>query len=237
MYTADGLWIVRANGSNRQRIARYASDGAWSPDGGRIVFASKPTRSNCTDIYSMRLNGRGVRRHTFTHACEANPSYSPDGKWIVFEASTEYGQHVAIVDSKGRSPRVIGSGQSPDWAPDRRVIAFASGTSIQIVDPQGRPIRQIQLSAPDNFDVASLAWSPRGDQFVIAQRQATLNSIGIRRGGDRIYIVNADGSGRRELTVTSIDDDAEPASAVSALSLGWESVLSLEIDAAAALPC
>jgi Tol biopolymer transport system component len=211
MYTANGLWIVRPDGRGRRRIAHFASDGAWSPDGSRVVFTSKPTSSDCTDIYSMRLSGRGLRNHTFTHACESNPSYAPDGKWIVFQAATEYGEHIAVVSNDGRSRRVIGTGHSPDWSPDGRSIAFASGTSIRIVDPNGRPIREVELATSNNFNVTSLAWSPRGDQFVIAQMQATLNSVGVRRGGDRIYVVNTDGSGRRELTATSIDSDTDPA--------------------------
>lgn len=210
MYTANGLWIVRTDGSGSRRIARFASDGAWSPDGRRVVFASKETRNNCTDIYSMRLNGTGLRNHTLTHACESNPSFSPDGKSIVFQASTEYGQHIVVAGSNDHSRRVIGDGASPDWSPDGKAIAFAVGTTIRIVDPNGRPVRDIQLAAPNNFKIASVSWAPRGDRFVVAQMQATLNSQGVWRGGDRIYVVDSDGSGRRELTSTSIDDDADP---------------------------
>lgn len=213
MYTAQGLWIVRPDGSGRRRVARFGADGSWSPDGTRIVFLGKATRSGCTDIYSMRLNGKDVRKHTFTRACERNPSYSPDGSSIVFEAATDYGNHIVVAPARaGRAhASVIGTGFSPNWSPDGSAIAFASGTRIYVVDPTGRPVRELELARPDNFEVSSVAWSPRGDAFVFAQLQATVNSIGIRRGGDRIYRIGIDGSDRRELTVTGIDSDASPA--------------------------
>jgi Tol biopolymer transport system component len=216
MYTANGIWVARPDGSRRRRIARFGSDGAWSPDGRRVIFVGRHTKIHCTDVFSMRLNGADLRRHTFTRACERDPSYSPDGESILFIASTEYASHIVVKNSRsewtgGRT--VIGEGHSPDWSPDGRSIAFAFGSEIRVVDPTGLLVHRLDLAdrVAGRFDVRDVSWSPAGDEFVFAQVQGGPTSVGISRGGARIYRVRIDGTALRELTVTAIDSDTQPA--------------------------
>jgi Tol biopolymer transport system component len=210
LYRADGLWIIRPDGSGRRRVAKYALEGAWSPDGGRIVLVSKETQRRCTDLYSMRLSGTQVRQITSTGACEYEPSYSPDGNWITFSAVTDYATHIVVTRSNGSRDgrRVIGSGVSPDWSPDGKAVAFASGTTIVIVAPDGRELRRLELGGPGLGSISAVSWSPAGDAFVFAQTEAPGGS---GRGAREIFRVRTDGTDRRRLTVTSIDNDDDPA--------------------------
>ncbi len=63
-----------------------APDGwpTWTPDGRRIVFASR--RDGPFSLYSMKPDGSDVRRLTFPDAplSDARPSVSPDGRRILF---------------------------------------------------------------------------------------------------------------------------------------------------------
>jgi Tol biopolymer transport system component len=54
----------------------------WAPDGKTIAFES--TRDGNREIYVMNADGTGQVRLTTFPGPDAAPSWSPDGKWIVF---------------------------------------------------------------------------------------------------------------------------------------------------------
>jgi dipeptidyl aminopeptidase/acylaminoacyl peptidase len=77
------IWLMRADGSHRRRLATDAFP-QFSPDGGRIVFvrelpaatSSDPLAS--TELWVMNADGSGQRR--LTHCTQdLEPSWSPDG--------------------------------------------------------------------------------------------------------------------------------------------------------------
>ena len=178
------------------------------------MFLSKATRTSCTDLYAMRLNGRNVRRVTFTSACESDPSYSADGRRLVFEAHTDYADHVVIatLGPRGILRTTVVDGHSPDWSPDGRFVAYVSGTRVIVVNTDGRVQREVELSSRDHSQITAVAWSPRGDRLLVAQTYAPPGcSIGVCRSGTPIYSVAMDGSDRREITYPGIDHDGEPA--------------------------
>jgi Tol biopolymer transport system component len=72
-----GVFVVPAYGGPARRIVatRYARGVSWSPDGRQLAFgAVMPTGRKDFDIFTVRLDGNGLKRLT------ANPSndYSPD---------------------------------------------------------------------------------------------------------------------------------------------------------------
>src|SRR2546428_365633 len=58
--------------------------GTLSPDGTRIVFTS--LRDGDLDIYTMNVDGTGLKRLTTTLGYDGGPFFSPDGKLIVYRA-------------------------------------------------------------------------------------------------------------------------------------------------------
>ena len=120
----DSAWTMRADGSHKRRIARNASEPAFSPSGRKIVFTRWRRNTNCHcrngDLYTMRANGSHERRLVHTPASEIEPSFSPSGKRVVF---SKHGTHSGIYtirpDGSGLAPLVTGDGAvgSPRWRP------------------------------------------------------------------------------------------------------------------------
>lgn len=71
---------------------------AWSPDGGRILFAStagrrpKPQALTTTNIYSLDLTTGERKALTSGLGQRRAPAWSPDGKWVAFLGRRGFGQ-------------------------------------------------------------------------------------------------------------------------------------------------
>ena len=82
------IFVVDANGNNLRSLTKSRIDGnrfpVWSPDGATIAFVSD--RDGQIDIYLMTADGKNPRNLTFDLREEDRPSWSPDGKRVVFGA-------------------------------------------------------------------------------------------------------------------------------------------------------
>jgi TolB protein len=129
-------------------------------------------------------------------------SWSPDGRQLALALTTlglsspDAGLNVVAMRT-GRlthlsSGRRCGNGYplyaGVDWSPTGRWIALTCGSSkILLVAPTGRAERVISTGLAS---VGSPSWSPDGRRLTFSARRADHSSI---------YVINADGSGRRLL--------------------------------------
>ena len=84
--------------------------------------------------------------------------------------------------------RQVQAESSPSWSPDGSKIAFASGSDIYVMEPDGGGRANLTNSPDDDF---SPTWSPNGDKIAFLSRG---------QGGSDIHVVDADGTGRGNLT-------------------------------------
>jgi TolB protein len=159
---------------------------------GRIVF------SRHDDVWVADANGSHAKRLTRRAGPEFDPSWSPDGKRIVYRDSRRginENDELYVMNADGSHRRNLthtpSNEWSPSWSPDGHLIAFYSG-ELYVMRPDGtaaRPTTKVEGEYP--------AWSPDGKR--LAFMSAEPNARGANPNYD-VFVVNRDGTGLHRLT-------------------------------------
>jgi TolB protein len=202
-WSPDGRWIayltdepgynsiskVAPGGSNVQMLVEgfqgaAAGTLAWAPDGSRLVFSREIDSYGETDLFTMRPDGRDVRRLLARPGLDSFPSWSPDGTTIAFSGSRPRqgddvsrsfpGTDVYVVPAAGGEPSQLthtDRDSDPDWAPDGTAIVFQSDRQ----SPPGTLRPDLYLMTPSGGNQRPLtsigclqcgpAWQPRAAAF------------------------------------------------------------------------
>src|SRR6266850_3377586 len=110
------------------------SDLHVSPDGKTVIFvvttSDLPRAKRNGHIWGMDLDGKNLRQLTSGDKSESSPSFSPDGKQILFISSKDGSANLYLMPvNGGESHKLtnISTGVSdPLWSPDGKWIAFSS---------------------------------------------------------------------------------------------------------------
>jgi Tol biopolymer transport system component len=193
MMNGDGTGVVQLTFN-----AVDDEDPAWSPDGGRIVFARDfdPIRGPVDyDVLAMNADGSGERQLTRTAGVqEWQPSWSPDGRRVVFLSDRDGDIEIYTMNSKGGTVRQLTFNDAfefvPSWSPDSRSIVFTTDRdgNFEIYTMRADGGEQTRLTFNDAGD-GYPAWSPDGTEIVFAS-----DRDGARGGYGDIYTMRADGS-------------------------------------------
>lgn len=123
------------DGSNLRRLTDapgYDAEGAYSPDGSKIVFCSLRDGTG-GDIYVMNSDGSNVKRLTEHAGYAGGPFFSPDGKRIIYRAEVQGKPEllqIFVMDADGGNQRQLTDNDAvnfgPYWHPDSKHIIFAT---------------------------------------------------------------------------------------------------------------
>lgn len=111
---------------------------------------------------------------------EANPIYSPDGQWILFESDQAGNLDIWLISvASGVVEQLttnVSFDSSPYWSPDGSSVVFESDRSgnknIWILDLEQAGAEPVALTVGD-WDDGSPAWSPDGTRVVYESNRAT----------------------------------------------------------------
>src|SRR5207237_1175336 len=127
------LWVMKADGTGKRRLAADTEGGVWSPDSGRIAYAAR------RGLVIASIDGR----HRYVGpGWKGAPAWSPDGKRLAILTSSDgrVRTDLAVVRSDGRGLRTIRrdvGGGPVTWLP-RGLISFtAQDRSVNLVRPDG----------------------------------------------------------------------------------------------------
>ncbi|MFN2590377.1 MAG: TolB family protein [Actinomycetota bacterium] len=127
------LYVMPPEGSPEIRLTRtpMVAEGNpnWSPDGRKLAFdacyaASFPCPGTAPnyEIFTVNVNGTGLRRLTNEPGIDFNPAWSPDGTEIVFRSDRTGFTHIWKMDADGTDETQLTTvdftgGVDPDWQP------------------------------------------------------------------------------------------------------------------------
>jgi Tol biopolymer transport system component len=189
------IFTIGVDGKGERRVTRApvgASDEQpdWSPDGSRIVF-TREYDDKPFEIWSVRPDGSDLRQIDpgcppgipSTQICEeVEPAWSPDGKKIAF--FNPFGKLKTI---RGEEWIEVGA--------------------IAVMDVDGSNRRQLtQRRRPTSSEDHEPVWSPDGTRIAFMR----WNSTASPPNGRAIFVVNADGSGLRQVTPWNLDAGDHP---------------------------
>jgi dipeptidyl aminopeptidase/acylaminoacyl peptidase len=192
---------------------------AWSPDGKSLAFANQGS------IWTVSVGGGSPKRLTNSPpgpgdprtSTDRGPTWSPNGRWILFESGRRAGSSLLVVSANGNvtsfltEPRVE-SGNA-HWSPDGNAIVYVERSeehfsgSIRVLDfdnasgqPKGPP-RTLFTSHVDRgggWSIRDVEWSPDGTQLATVLQNS---------GWDHIYLLPITGGTPKQLTDGAFVDE------------------------------
>jgi Tol biopolymer transport system component len=195
LYTAPTGESDQSDLSGPQRLTNalgYDAEGAYSPDGRRIVFASNREayarglsleekerleidKQYFCDIYTMNADGTNVRRLTDAPGYDGGPFFSADGRKICWRRFDEKGERAEIwtMNADGSDARQLTKLGAMSWAPffhpSGEYLVFATNLQgfdnfeLYMVDASGKR-DPVRVTDTPGFDGLP-SFSPDGAQL------------------------------------------------------------------------
>ena len=207
------VFLIRPDGSDEYTLTgglanTFAEAPLWSPDGSLIAFDGLPNSDVLRDVYLVTVDADPEQwQFTTQPGFDCYPSFSPDGKYIVYmkEHDKNRDLFIAEVGRDGEEGKDIlqltdapEHDYEPNWSPDGDKIAFTSrrdgNSEIYVMDTDGSNVKR--LTESPGLDWRPV-YSPDGEWIVFESW---------RTGKGDLYLMRADGSGLRQLTDSPLED-------------------------------
>jgi LysM repeat protein len=102
---ACSLYWVGAGGGSYHQLTNHESDTAPAGHGQQVAFMS--SRDGNWEVYTVNMDGSGLKRLTNNGAQDGLPTWSPDGKSIAFVSNREGGWAIWAMNADGGNQRKL----------------------------------------------------------------------------------------------------------------------------------
>lgn len=207
-----GGWKIATSdldGGNVSRLTmdpQYVYDANWSPDGQQLVYRRIVNNGQAYfrgqgDIFIINRDGSANRNLTKDETEHArNPSFSPDGNSVVYDAFVGEQLHIGFVGSDGSDKRRLSLENdvhafAPSWSPDGQWLAHmrqdSEGyTDLWVMRPDGSDARNLTSSRERGWPMIDnriqhwhygTSWSPDGEWIAFVADYQEPGNIDIYR--------------------------------------------------------
>jgi TolB protein len=222
----NSIILFNASGSRVSTVFTHPEKSALSPDwsraNGRIAFALGEFFQNNTggsgkaDVATIAVDGSDLKILTNGQSNFGFPSWSGDGRHIVYREATRQRSAILVLDVISGRSRTIVEGPAhynfTVWSPTADVIAFTTDvdgdSEIYTVRTDGSGMTRLTRS-PGND--AHAAWSPDGQWIAFTTVREGFKDESVIHPGNpqpngEIVVMRADGSDVRVLTDNPFED-------------------------------
>ena len=188
----QGLVVMTPSG---KRIARIKNDAwfhspTWAPGDRKLAFArvlpgeEAPDGTTVAGVFLTDLRGR---ERLLNRADTFSVSWSRQGRLTWTSPTPHEGEwpHIWVGNPDGsQATRVARKGDTPDWSPDGRQVAFTchrEARGLCVVSAKGGPVRFITRRCISGFDdYTGIAWSPDGKEIACESTRGGLIAVNLR---------------------------------------------------------
>jgi len=192
-FMCDQIFAMNSDGSGTRLVSTgkgRTTCSFFAPDAGRIIYSST---------------------HHVNEECPPRPSYEQGYVWPIyadydiFSVDLAGGELIQLTDSPGYDAEAV-------YAPDGSAILFTSmrdgDLELYLMDPDGQNVRRLThqigydggaFFSPDGSRIVYRAHHPQTPE-TIAEYQRLLGEGLVRPSTMEIYVMDADGTNRRQIT-------------------------------------
>jgi Tol biopolymer transport system component len=230
------LYVMNVDGTHRKKIADYAREPFWSPDGKVIGFLDQEyPKFNVIDYYTKGMNFYDLATAKITPHVNYtnlhhlyNPNFSANGKWIVSTVHAGMGFDHTILLIEAHGDKIINlkiPGCRPRFSPDGQQVAWgASDNEIAVApidtDSDEPKVGEWRLHIKDAKNkIYHARWSPdsrflsfslgpdgEGDVSKPGTFEAACEIMGVYAPGWNIGVVSAEQTGTNDLNQSTGGD-------------------------------
>lgn len=136
----QGIYTMRSRGGGIRLVYEAVDeyepyDLEMAPDRKTVVFETEPKDESAGELYSMELDGSGLRQLTHNEVEEAAATFSPDGSKLAFATRSRSGPQPFVLDlatgvrtrlAIPEGTRILWSNVRLVWSPDGTKVAYAA---------------------------------------------------------------------------------------------------------------
>ena len=137
-----GMHVLDLRSGKTRRAGTEEFSTAWARDG-RIALVDPATWPTPVGWIDIRRIGRATMEplRSGTDGLDSSPSWSPDGRRLVFSTRQSGESTISLIDSDGSHRQLLARHAfAPAGSPDGRLIAYRSPCGVKLITPSGTAV-------------------------------------------------------------------------------------------------